>query len=254
VVVRGGEAPKKLKHDAITEAILEIRFDAPEGLPELFFARLCDTPEWKDFQQIRLPAYEIPASMRAMQTQLRFLPVLQLLDASDEAAPRIVRIGTQVLSYHRQRKYVGWEKFQPELELVVQNLFVAAPKVTISRLGLRYMNAFTAALHGIDAADALDLKASIADEPLRERMNLNYTRAVPGVGECAMRIATPDFVAGPLPDGTTVYVDVDVYTVGDVTEKSERDVKRWIVRAHEAEKDEFFHLLKPETIEALKEN
>jgi uncharacterized protein (TIGR04255 family) len=253
VVARGGRAPKKLKHDAITEALLEIRFDAPEGLPELFLARLCETREWKEFQQIRLPAYDIPASMRATQPTLRFLPVLQLLDPSQEE-PRIVRMGTQVLSYHRQRKYVGWERFQPELEGVVDILFAAAPRVSISRLGLRYMNAFSATLHGIGSVDALDLSAKIADEPLRERMNINYTRAVPDVGECTVGIATPDRVTGPLPEGTTVYVDVHVYTVGDIAEKSDKDVRRWIGRAHEAEKDEFFHLLKQETIDALEED
>jgi uncharacterized protein (TIGR04255 family) len=238
-----------LRPDAIIEAVLEIRFDAPEGLPELFFGRLCEVPEWKAFQQMRLPAYEIPPSLRTAQPMLRFQPVLQLLDAGD--APRMVRMGPQVLSYHRQVKYVGWAQFQPELNFVVERLFKAAPGITVTRLGLRYMNAFTGAAHGVMSMQALHMDVNVAGESIHERINVNYTRAVPGVGECAVRIATPDFVAGPLPEGATVFVDVDVYTLGEAVSKSAIDVHQWIDQAHKAEKDEFFHLLTQKTIDSL---
>jgi uncharacterized protein (TIGR04255 family) len=251
MVARGGDFPEKLKHDAIIEVVFEMRFEAPTGLPELLYGRLSEVAAWKNFQQLRLPAYDIPPTLRAAQPVLRFAPVLQLLDPGDE--PRIVRMGPQVLSYHRQQKYVGWRRFQPELNYAVESLFSVSPDVTISRLGLRYMNALKGTPHGIASVEALDLQATVADEVLRERVNINYTREVKDVGTCGVRIATPDFVEGPLPDGTTVFVDVDVSTAGDTAIKKEKDVKTWIEQAHKTERDEFFHLLRQPTIDALRE-
>jgi uncharacterized protein (TIGR04255 family) len=250
MVARGTPCPKKLKKDAIIEAVFEIQFEVAPTLPEVFYGRLIDQPQWKLFQQLRLPAYEIPASMRVMNPSFRFAPVIQLVESNDQS--QIVRMGPQVLSYHR-RKYCGWGKFQPELDQMVDALFSTAPETTISRLGLRYMNAFSAAGHGIRSVAELDLSLKIADETISDFVNINYSRSVPPVGACMVRIATPDHVQGLIPEETTVFVDVDVYTKGGATFKDGKSVKEWVVQAHEIEKDEFFHLLTKEKIEELKE-
>jgi uncharacterized protein (TIGR04255 family) len=250
MVARGTPCPRKLKKDAIIEALLEIQFEVAPTLPEVFYGRLIDQPQWKSFQQLRLPAYEIPASMRAINPAFRFAAVIQLVESSDQS--RIVRMGPQVLSYHRP-KYCGWDKFQPELDQTVDALFSTAPETTISRLGLRYMNAFSAAGHGIRSVSELDLELTIADETVSEFVNINYSRSVAPVGTCMVRIATPDHVQGLIPEDTTVFVDVDVYTKGGATFKDGKAVKEWIAQAHEIEKDEFFHLLTKEKIEELRE-
>src|SRR5258708_9632891 len=105
MVVRGAASPKKLKNDAIIEALLELRFDVGASLPELYYARLSELPQWKSFQQLRLPAYEIPPAMRAAEPNLRFAPVLQLAELSD--SPRIAKMGPHVLSYHQATAYSG---------------------------------------------------------------------------------------------------------------------------------------------------
>lgn len=233
------------------EAILEIQFDVCATLPELYYAKLTELPQWKDFQQLRLPAYEIPPSLRAAQPQLRFAPVLQLVEGGE--SPRMVRMGPQVVSYHRVKNYGGWETFKPELDILIDALFDALPAVAISRLGLRYLNGFTAAKHGISAVSDLDFKLKVADEVVSDALNINYSRVVPGTGACMVRIATPDFVQGGLSEEIKVFIDVDVFSAAGVDMKDKGAAKAWIDRAHGVEKEEFFHLLTQKTIDSLKE-
>ena len=64
--------PRKLKHDAIIEALLEIRFDMAATIPEVFFGRLVDHVSWKGFEQRRLPAYQVPAALRQADANWRY--------------------------------------------------------------------------------------------------------------------------------------------------------------------------------------
>jgi uncharacterized protein (TIGR04255 family) len=99
------EIPAKLKNDAIVEAVVELRFDLPSGsLPEITFVRLAENPAWKEFQQRMLPLFHLPPQVRMSEVNLRYQPALEL-GAPDRQ--RTVRIGPQVLSYHRLAPYVG---------------------------------------------------------------------------------------------------------------------------------------------------
>ena len=116
------------------------------------------------------------------------------------------------------------------------------------------MNALSATRHGIGSIARLDFSLIIAGEAISDAVNINYTRVVPGIGACTVYIATPDRVQGLIPEDTTVYVDVDVYTKGDVALKDAKAVKKWIGLAHDVEKDEFFHLLTQVDIDLLKDS
>jgi uncharacterized protein (TIGR04255 family) len=98
--------PKKLKADAIAEALLEVRFQCKEAtqLPELVVGKLADNPVWKDYEKARLPVSEIPASLRAQDENLRFQPLLEVRDAQKVS---VAKIGSNVLSYHRLAPYPG---------------------------------------------------------------------------------------------------------------------------------------------------
>src|SRR2546426_10312114 len=103
--------PRKLKNDALVEALLEIRFDTPT-IPEVLLGRLADHAAWKGFQQRRLPIAEIPAAIRQTDRNLRYSPLFELADPERN---RLVRIGEHVLSYNQLRPYVGWTVFSAEL-------------------------------------------------------------------------------------------------------------------------------------------
>ena len=122
--------PKKLKQDAIIEAIFEIRFDAGT-IPEILFGRLAEYNGWKGLEQRRLPAYEIPLQLRELDANVRFAPVFEL---RDEMGHRAIRIGPHVLSYHQLAPYVGWQAFKPELTRATTALFATAERLTLKRL------------------------------------------------------------------------------------------------------------------------
>jgi uncharacterized protein (TIGR04255 family) len=250
MATRGRPIPKKLKDDAIVEAIFEIRFDSTT-IPEILFGRLADYSPWKTFEQRQLPAYVIPAPVRQADANLRYQPVFELVEATRQQA---VRIGPQVLSYHRLSPYVGWVKFRSDLEEAIVGLFAKADGLSIRRLGLRYMNALRPDLHGIRSISDLDLSVEIAGEKISGNVNVNFTTHASADTSSTVRIATPDFVQGALPASTSIYVDVDVFTKDTFRTSDQQVVKNWIKTAHDKEKADFFGLLTDSTIEALKED
>jgi hypothetical protein len=68
--------PKKLKNDAIAEALCEVRFECEESgsLPEIVVSKLAEFDPWRHFQKVRLPAYDIPPSIRSQVPHLRACP------------------------------------------------------------------------------------------------------------------------------------------------------------------------------------
>lgn len=241
--------PEKLKHDAIVESLLEVRFTMAT-IPEIFIGRLAEYEPWKGFSQHRMPAYEIPVALRQVSPNLWFQPIFELSDANSY---RSVRIGQQVLSYHRRIPYVGWDAFKKDLDQAMDGLFAKADELKIQRLGLRYLNALRADIHGIESISDLDLTFAVAGESVRDNANVNFTTEITDNTACTVRIATPEFVQGVLPPNTSVYVDVDVFTKEGFATTVQSDVAGWIDTAHKKEKEQFFRLLTENTIESLKE-
>lgn len=241
--------PVKLEHDAIVEALLEIRFSMTT-IPEILFGRLAEITSWKSFAQTPMPAYNFPAALRQADPNLRYQPVFALVDAGGR---RAVRIGPQVLSYHRTVPYVGWAKFKTELDEAIAGIFEKAEDLSIERLGLRYLNALRSDTHGVRSISDLDLKLEVAGERVPGNANMNFTTDVADHTACTVRIATPEFIMGSLPANTSVYVDVDVFTKEGFRTKEQLIVKDWVEAAHTKEKQQFFRLLTKETIESLKE-
>ena len=247
----GKPIPEKLKNDAIVEAIFEIRFSM-STIPEMLIGRISEYAPWKDFKQASLPISQIPAALRQVDPNLRYQPIFAL---TDEYEKRAVRIGRNVISYSRGMPYVGWKVFKTELDEVINVVFEKAGELHVERLGLRYLNALRFDLHGIQSISDLNLKLDIAERRIAGSVNVNVTTDGTGDLACTVRIATPDFVQGIIPPGTSVYVDVDVFTnsIGFETTNQEF-VRDWIERAHSKEKTQFFQLLTESTIESLREN
>jgi len=250
MVKRGTTLPKRLKNDAIIEALLEIRFESKTFF-EVFLGRLVDHPYWKGLQKQELPAYSIPAQLRLIDPNMRYAPILELRGSDDKSA---LRIGRSVVSYHRRAPYDGWEKFKPELERVIVSLFAAAENVSVKRIGLRYMNALTPQIHFIGSISDLDLKLEVSGDPILGNVNINFTTNVGDESSCTVRIATREFTLGNLPQDTSLFVDVDVFTNEGYTAVNENAIKEWIEFAHTQEKTEFFRLFKQESIDKLRED
>lgn len=167
-----------------------------------------------------------------------------------------VRIGPNAISFHRAAPYDGWSVFHPQIEEMITGLFQKADKLTVNRLGLRYLNALQTDLHGIGSILNLDLKMSVEDQSISGHANLNFTSDVADNTACTVRIATPEFVQGLLLQRpqASVYIDVDVFTKEPFETRAEQDVQAWVTTAHASEKDQFFRLLTEEKIKELRED
>lgn len=218
-------------------------------MPELFFGRLAE--EWQEFKQRRMPSADIPAAIRRIDPTLRHQPSIEL--ASTDNA-QIVRIGPQTLAYLRRAPYPGWEEgFGSSIAKAIRKLFAVVPKVSVTRLGLRYVNAFRSDVHGVSGIDKLNLAVKASGKDLTSNLNLIYRVPVWEGNSCTVRIFTSDMVQGAAPKNTTVVADLDVYTDDGFSTGSPDDAVAWSERAHVAEKEVFFGLMTDEMIERLRE-
>jgi uncharacterized protein (TIGR04255 family) len=228
---------------------LEIRFDTLTT-SEFLFVRLAEFGPWKSFTHSRLPAYSIPETIRQVDPNFRHQPIFEL---TENTGQRAVRIGAKVLSYHLRSPYNGWLQFGKELNGAVDALFSKAEELKVTRLGLRYLNAFTVHSHGIGGIRDLDVTVRAGEETISDNININMNRSLAEDCSCTVRVATPQFVLGSVPPSTTVLADIDVFTPEPYEARTKLDVARWVEDAHSFEKIEFSVLLTDKTLKLLEE-
>ena len=238
-----------LKVDGIKEAICEIRFNAPQS-PEVVLGRLADSRAWRDHEQKRLPAADLPAALREVDQNLRYQPILEVAAVSRRG---FLRIGPYALSIHQTEKYEGWTTFQPAIKEAVDSIYEALPAASIERIGLRYINLLNEHDHLITKPHNLRLSIKTADNiSVVDSFVVNYRRNKSPRHVCQVCVATPEYTAGPSPDNFSVAVDIDVFTTNFIQISNESDVMNWIEDAHLYLKEEFFDLWKDDVIQKLK--
>lgn len=239
-----------LKQDGIKEALFEIRFDTPV-MPEAVIGRLTEAPAWSDFAPTRLPTADMPQQMRMIDPSLRFTPSYELAKPGTE----LIRIGPNLLSYHRMGPYPGWDQHAPMLKLVVETLFATIAVLTPVRLGFRYVNALNGSDQGISTAADLALKVAVGEGEgfVPASFALNYRHQnQPGHIE-QVQVATPDYVQQQAGQPEfSVLVDIDIFTPDLYPVNDAKNVLAWIDTAHTLLKDNFFKLLPAATIEELR--
>jgi uncharacterized protein (TIGR04255 family) len=243
--------PQKLKDDAITEAVCEIRFERPEAeLSELVIGRLLDFPEWASIPiKERLNIGEIPAAVREMEPGFKFQPVVELRDPKGN---HLVRIGANVASLHFKPPYPGWEVVFPEVQKLCRAVSKNVRGVKVGRLGLRYINAITSTRHKLARLFDLELALSVKGQRFEGPVFLTY-RTQRGLYRVITRIASPELLqAALLPAGTTAVIDIDVSLEDSMPADSGVMIK-WFDEAHSHEKQEFFGLLPAALTEKLME-
>jgi len=240
--------PIKLIRDAIVETVFEIRFSALP-IPEALYGRIIDQPEWKGFEQKRLPGADLPTPIRIADEGLKFVPSFELISPDQKSS---LRIGPFAVSHHRAAPYLGWAQFRPELVKVVKSVFLAAEGSKAERLGLRYINSVTNEDHFIPSFGNLNFAIHSPAGPIVDRVNVNFSRTLGIDLGSITRLATKDFVIGNLPPATAAVIDIDVFTPPGFVAGGVDDVMSWVERAHEVEKRSFFELLPDDVIEKLR--
>ncbi len=241
--------PEKLKDDCIVEALCEIRFHTSEQ-PEIVIGRLSDQEPWKHFLKNRLPTADIPGPIRAVNEQLKYQPVLEL---RSEDNAYLIKVGSNVVSYHNTGRYCGWKEFEPALNRVLVALFNTVRDVQVNRLGFRYVNAVTSTRHYIANVIDLNLDVAIAGTKLDAPINLNYVVENDATHSTITRIASLHFVQGVLPKDTAVVVDIEVSSPSNYLAKEIGPVVEWVKSAHDFEKEAFFKLIPKEILGKLVE-
>lgn len=244
--------PQKLKKDAIAEAICEIRFVSQESneVPELVIGQLAGYQRWSNFQRKRLPASEVPSSIRRQLPDFQNQPVMEF---RSEQSARVVKIGSNVISYHALAPYPGWTNFQPELEELVNFVFGTFTGFQAARLGFRYVNLLTAGDHHLSDITSLNYSIQVAGTKLQAPLNLNYQVARDSMHNVLVRIASPEFVTGHTKGPFVALIDIDIFTPGEFLTNDRKVATDWIDKAHLLEKEEFFKLFTSEMLEELVE-
>jgi uncharacterized protein (TIGR04255 family) len=240
----------KLKDAPIVEALLDLRFD-PHELAEVVIGRLSEIPIWPNSTRIRLPTADIPAPLRAATPQLRFVPSLEIGEAGGVGK---VRVGANVVSVHFPGHYKGWESVSPTMETVTDGLFRVLPNLVVQRLGLRYINVFTAERHFVQSVNDLTLRVTVAGTALDAPVNIIFSYDASPNHKVLTRIASRPFLQGKIPPDATVAVDIDVSTPDGFSDSSPQSIKAWIHDAHTFEKRAFRRLLPDALYEALLES
>jgi uncharacterized protein (TIGR04255 family) len=243
--------PERLKEDAVIEAVLEIRFDSTEAIPEITVGRLADRLEWKNFRRHRLPISELPEQIRLSDPNLRVQPIIELV-APDGI--RTVKIGTNVLSFHNTKRYLGWDAaLKNELNSTVEFLFSKVDGIKVRRIGLRYINGLTEEKHFVkSAASDLNIGITLKDKPLTGPFNLNFI-VDNGKLVTVTRIATKGMVQGDIPVNLSAYIDIDTSTQDGFISENKDEVNQIIEDAHTVLKTAFFDLLPEKVIKRLED-
>lgn len=239
------DLPRKLKTDAIVEALLEVRFEHRD-LWEVVVGRMVSAEFLHGCQQTRLPVGDMPPQLREMDPNLRYQPTIQL-----QRSGLIVKLGPYVMSVHIPAPYPGWALFSPMIKSATEALFGTTSVLSINRLGLRYINALWD-VHGITSTSDLQLEINVAGSPTTDFALMHRASHDPEF-TTNVSIATKQFVAGNIPPQSQVFVDIDVFNEKAQGAASAEDICAWVDAAHEIEKQAFFSLLREETISQLRE-
>lgn len=240
--------PKKLKLDTVVEALLEIRF-AHQSIGEVVLGQLVAAHPWAGYQTVRLPLADLPAGLRESDPNLRHQPIFQL---QRPTPGEIIKIGANVISLHVLSPYPGWEAYERRLTVLVEQLFRCTESPYITRLGLRYINAFSPA-HGITSIKDLDFKFDVPGHQSPTELTASYRfNPQPQIGG-QVTLASPTFVMGAIPPGTVAFVDIDMSTVSELGHTSEASLLSWLSSAHDAEKEAFFALWPQDKLDALRD-
>lgn len=239
------DLPEKLKHDAVAEALLDVRFDCLEGsrVPEVVLSKLTQFERWKQFNVVRTPFADFPFQARMQDPNLKAAALLELHDPNGRI---VVKVGTHVLSFHRLAPYPGWDTFRSDLFAVLDYMFAELVGMNVTRLGFRYINLFRSEPHGVNGILDLAIGVSIADQPIDGAFNLNFEVHRGATHRAIVKMASRDFIQPAPPAEVSVAVDVDVFTPPNWQTTTLANAKEWVEDAHTLEKEQFFRLFTKE--------
>ncbi len=231
--------PRRLRPDPIIDATVEIRFtpliDKNAVFGVLYFSLKDVFPSVEN-----LPIVQLPEIMREQDPLFAFRPLYRLYNDNYQ-----VQIGYNVLSIHSLGEYPGWDKFSEVIFNVLKKVQPLEVIGNINRLGVRYISFFE-----VNIFKELILQLSVPNYPKTDyhtilRMELPSDRYVN-----ILQLSNKAIIQKSGLSITGSIVDIDTNIIENMPDFF-TEMKEHINKAHQAEKDLFYSLLKPEFLKSL---
>jgi len=245
------QLPKKMKQDAIVEALFEVRFDSSD-IGEVVVGRLSDVDSWADYTSVRLPQADIPERIRVADAAFKHVPTVE---KTSPDKTRSIRIGPRVISYHVYEPYPGGDSFEKELNNMLACLFDKIKDIQVSRLGFRCVNFLTVSKHKINGLNDLSLNLSVGGKQLLDNVNLAFMENVGDKHTVVSKLASPQFLqpGSPTPTDLIAVIDIDIFTPEPYVSNDVNSLSEWISQARIYEKTNFFSFFSDELKNSLVE-
>jgi uncharacterized protein (TIGR04255 family) len=241
----GKSVPKRLRKEPLLEAVWEIRFTSDresvaELLPGLIYKAI-----GIEFPKIeRLPAADLPSAIVQQDAKLRYVPTVRL-----EGSPYSIQIGEHIVSLSCRLPYTGWGNFEPKImqlaEILKETSLITRPE----RFSLKYIDIITLtespSLKPLRVVVKLGTHELTSNHvQLRTELRENgFLHIVQIVSSAQAVLSTGEHFEGLL-------LDIDTICQREPGEFWS-DFPPLLDRAHQLNKNLFFHILTDETIDQL---
>lgn len=236
--------PASLGKEPLLEAICEFRFSSEtKSVADLLPGILYQEFKGKYNNIYTLPAKNLPPQVFEENPSLRYTPTIRL-----EGEPYSIQIGEHIISLSCRKPYPGWKEFKGEIETLVAKLIKTGLITKPERYSLKYIDIIPDEVN--TSLDALNVKVRLGEHNVtKESFHLRAEKEEEGYIHI-IQIGLP--ATAELPNGAKFRgISLDIDTIRKPAGDFWSDFSESIDEAHELNKNLFFSLLSPETINAL---
>lgn len=233
--------PKRITPCPLIDAVVELRFDSslpPDAVFGMAYGRLKETYSKVE----KLPILNLPDMIRLKDPDLIFQPYYKL--SGDQF---VVQIGPKVLSITSPGEYSGWEAFFAKIKETYDVIKPIGIIKTVTRLGIRYINFFD-----FDIFEKINLRISLNDQPLSAKQTTVRLEIQDERFGHLLQVVNNVTVEGkPKGPRKGSVIDIDTHMEGRFEDFFD-SMEDFVSDGHQAEKQLFFSLLKPDFLASLK--
>jgi len=244
----GSRTPTRLGRVPIIDVAFELRFEPSSPSASELILGMIFKDLGTDLPNVAiLPQASFPIEMIQSVPQLQYQP--QRLMTGEQFQ---VALGPKVLAVLCKRPYPGWHLFKPIVRRVLDSLRDTEQVRRVERFSIKYRNVIESSSDH-DQLQMLNVQLDVADLGFMDKSALLRVETSTDLFDNLIGIQT--HVEAKIDDSNEiirgVLVDVDTIYQKDLSDYwSAADAL--LEQAHETEKQVFFAILKPDTIEALK--
>lgn len=210
--------PKRYKNAPITEAVIEIRIQAPASLDPSELQNLADAvkadfPKQAPMQLLQMGiAAQAPPEEGLSQTFSQAKIGFRLSKSDDS---RIVQLRREGLAYSHMAPYTEWETFRAEAQPLWQRYRAAIPDAKLARCALRYINRVDIPETKIELYDYFTLYPKIPEQlPQQDVLGMTLSLHMPQPDLECVAVINQALVEPAKPGHISVILDIDVFRLG----------------------------------------